>query len=185
VYERQEVQQMRLLLIAIVLVGALAHAAPAAAGCWATAGLAPPPKGTAAGETWTAEIKILQHGRNPLPDAANARPTVTILHEASGRKETFTAAPSDPQRGRYEAQVVFPFGGTWKYEVFDDFPASHCAQTHTFGSFRIDGPAGPSGAASNGLPLGPMLGAGGAVLVAIVGLVYPLRRRRSRMPAAA
>jgi hypothetical protein len=175
---------MRKLLIAGALVGALTHAAPAAAGCWATAGLAPPPSGTVAGEPWTAEITVLQHGRNPLPNAAEAEPTVTIVHAATGKEETFTAKPSDSAAGRYEARVVFPFGGVWSYEVYDDFPEAQCARTHEYGAVQIGGPSASSVADGGGLPLWPLLGGLGVAFSAAVVLVYRFRRNGSRVPAA-
>jgi hypothetical protein len=39
-------------------------------------------------------------------------------------------------------------------------------------------------ASGSAFPLWPLLGAAGAGLVAVVGLAYPFRRRRSRGPAA-
>ena len=44
---------MRKALFAGVVVAALAYAAPATAGCWATAQLAPPPAGTSTGRPGT------------------------------------------------------------------------------------------------------------------------------------
>lgn len=175
---------MRTLLIAVALVAALIYAAPAAAGCWATAGLAPPPSGTVAGETWTAEITVLQHGRYPLPNASEAEPKVTIIHRATRKEETFTAKPSEPAKGRYEARVVFPFGGAWSYEVFDDFPEAACAQTHKFGAVQIGGPTASSMAGGGGFPLWPLLGGVVAVLSAAFALVHRFRRNGSRLRAA-
>ena len=51
---------MRSLLI--VAAAALVVAAPAAAGGWATAGLGPPDDGLGAGDTWNAEVTVMQHG---------------------------------------------------------------------------------------------------------------------------
>ena len=72
---RERSDRMKRILIAAVLVGALVQAGAASAGCMATVGLAPPPAGIAAGTTWTAELTVLQHGRNALPNAATARPS--------------------------------------------------------------------------------------------------------------
>jgi hypothetical protein len=135
---------MHKLLICGALLTAFVYAAPANAGCWATAGLAPPPAGTAPGEAWIAQVTILQHGRNPLPDAAQARPTVTIRSAATGKKFSFTAVPIDVGRGLYEARVVFPSAGRWSYAVFDSFTSwngakAPCARTHTFAPVEIGG----------------------------------------------
>jgi hypothetical protein len=168
---------------------ALVFAAPASAGCWATVGLAPPPAGTAAGEPWTAKITVLQHSRNPLPDADAAVPRITILND-SGAQQTFRAKATDPEAGVYEANVVFPSGGTWRYEVFDGFTSwngkpAPCAKTHTFGAVQIGGPAASSGSDAGTFPVWPVVGGLGALLAAGLGLVYFLRRHASRAPAPA
>lgn len=170
---------MRKALFVGVLLAALAYAAPAAAGCWSTVQLAPPPTGTKAGQAWTAEITVLQHGRNPLPDASDARPRVTITN-AAGDSETFTAKPLDPSRGTYSAKVVFPSGGTWNYAVFDDFTSAGgepapCARTHELGSATIGkGAPGVSTSGTGGLPVWPLAGA--ALLIAAVAIFFGRRR---------
>ena len=65
---------MKRILIAAVLVGALVQAGAASAGCMATVGLAPPPAGIAPGTVWTAELTVLQHGVNALPNAEDRTP---------------------------------------------------------------------------------------------------------------
>ena len=92
---------MRRLLIGLVL-GALAVPGAALAGGWATAGLAPPPESVGPGDTWNAQITVLQHGQTPLDGVV---PTVTIRSGSDTR--TFTAEPAG-QPGKYVAQVVFP-----------------------------------------------------------------------------
>lgn len=180
---------MRKALIAGALaLAALVFAAPASAGCWATVGLAPPPAGTAAGDTWTAKITVLQHGRNPLPDADSAVPKITIVN-GKGARKTFPAKATDPSAGVYEADVVFPVGGTWRYEVFDGFTTwngarSRCAKTHTFGSVEIAGGSGTSGA-GGAFPTWPVVGGLGALLIAGLSLAYFVRRHGSRAAAPA
>ncbi len=170
---------MRKALFVVVLLAALVYAAPAAAGCWSTVQLAPPPTGTKSGTAWTAEITVLQHGRNPLPDASDARPRVTITN-AAGDSETFTAEPLDPSKGTYAAKVVFPSGGTWTYAVFDDFTSAGgepvpCSRTHELGTVTIaKGAAGVSTSGTGGLPIWPLAGA--ALLLLAAGVYY--RRRR-------
>ena len=179
---------MRKALFVGVLLAALAYAAPAAAGCWSTVQLAPPPTGTKAGKAWTAEITVLQHGRNPLPDAADARPRVTITN-AAGDSETFTAKPLDTSKGTYSAKVVFPSAGTWNYAVFDDFTSAGgepapCSRTHELGTATIGkGESGISTSGTGGLPIWPLAGA--ALLLVAAGVYYRRRRglRAGRTPA--
>jgi hypothetical protein len=165
---------MRKLLIATAATAALAFPASTAAGGWATAGLGPPDDGLKAGDTWNAEVTILQHGKTPL---SGVEPTVTIRND-SGRTETFRAEPTG-QPGVYVAEVRFPSGGTWSYEVYDGFEQYGGAQTHTFGPVAIAPGSG------GGIALWPFVLVGlAAALVAGAGLwVARVRRRASAVPA--
>lgn len=195
---------MRRILITAVLAGALAQAGAASAGCMATVGLAPPPAGIAPGTTWAAELTVLQHGANALPNAATARPTVTIANTETGATRTFVArGTKNPEV--FVANVVFPTAGSWRYEVYDDFSsdgsqAVPCAQTHTFAAVAIGGPAGggsPSGpqptapapaAATTGdagFPVWPVVGAALAALAALALATALLRRWKPRRESVA
>ena len=187
---------MKRILIAAVLVGALVQAGAASAGCMATVGLAPPPTGIAPGTTWTAEMTILQHGLNALPNADTARPTLTIVNSETGVEKTFVArATQNPEV--FVAKVVFPTAGSWSYDVYDDFSSEGghpvpCAQTHTFAALTIGGPAGgstPSGPSSvapepvastgdgDGFPVWPVvIGVIAALALSIVLLRWRPRR---------
>lgn len=173
---------MKRTLIAALLAAVLVQAGTASAGCWATVGLAPPPAGIAAGTTWTAELTVLQHGTNALPNAATARPTVTIVNAETGERRVFVARPtSDPEV--FAAEMAFPAAGSWRYEVYDDFSSwegepAPCAQTHTFAAVTVGGPSGggaPGGGA--GFPVWPLAG-GGLALVAALAVPFALLRRR-------
>src|SRR5918996_3379865 len=97
---------------------ALTLPAAAAAGGWATAGLAPPPAGIGPGDTWQAELTLLQHGVTPLE---GVHPTITITGPET---RTFEFVPTG-KPGIYLADVAFPSGGTWSYTVNDDFSQVH------------------------------------------------------------
>jgi YtkA-like len=177
---------------------ALVGAGTASAGCMATVGLSPQPD-VAAGETWTANIQVLQHGQTPMADAT---PSVIVANAATGEERTFPATLSNPEDGVYVASVVFPTAGSWSVAVNDGFPVAECARTHTFGAHTIAA-AGPppepprsaepaagatraSGAAANddadgsvALPLGLGLGLG-LGLVAAVAATLAARARRNR-----
>jgi hypothetical protein len=179
------IDRMKRILIAAVLVGALAQAGAASAGCMATVGLAPPPAGIAAGTTWSAELTVLQHGRNALPNAATARPELAIVNTGTGERRTFVARPTaDPEV--FVAQVVFPAAGSWRYEVFDDFTSDGaqpvpCAQTHSFAAVTVGGPAGGASTPSSGFPVAPAVGGSLAVLAALALSVLLVRRRRAEV----
>jgi hypothetical protein len=188
---------MKRLLIALVTVGALAQAGAAAAGCWATAGLGPPPDGIAPGATWNARVTVLQHGVTPLPNAATARPTVTIVNEDTKARKIFVARGTDDPTV-FVAKVVFPAAGSYRYEVYDDFSSwegepAPCAQTHTFASVSIGGGGGASGqpptvspvaaadTAGSGFPVWPVV-AGVLGALAAVAVSAGLVRRRREAP---
>ena len=201
---------MRRLLIVALAAGALVQAGTASAGCWATVGLAPPPDGIAPGDTWTARLTVLQHGRTPLPDAKTARPTLTIVNDTTGAQRTFVAQPTkDPTV--FSTQVVFPSAGSWRYEVFDGFTTwqgepAPCAQTHTFSAVTVGGapagggeppapapapaPADPIVASAessgDGFPVWPVVGSALAALAAFaLGAGLVRRRRAGRGPEVA
>jgi len=163
---------MRRLLFVAVL--ALALPATALAGGWATAGLAPPER-IGAGDTWNADVTILQHGQTPL---AGVIPTVTIRNAASGKEKTFTAGPTD-KVGVYRAKVVFPSAGKWSYEVYDGFSEYGGAKTHTFGSISVGSGGGGS------FPFLAILGISALALAASALIFLLARRVRVRAPAPA
>jgi hypothetical protein len=165
---------MRRLLISLVLVALLAPAS-ALGGGWATAGLGPPDDGIGPGDTWNAEVKVLQHGTTPLDGVS---PTVTIRNVSTGQAKTFPAHPTD-ESGVYLAKVVFPSTGKWSYEVYDGFSQYGGAQTHTFAAIDI----GPGGGDS--LPFFAIIGVS-TLMLGAVAIVYLLTRRmRVRAPAPA
>jgi YtkA-like len=172
----------RMIVLAAVLAAALVPAAPAVAGCIATVALDSTPAGIGAGQTWTADITVLQHGRTPMPDAT---PSV-IITGSGGTTRTFAAARTDTV-GLYRANVTFPTAGTWNYAVNDGFPIAECAQTHTFAPVEIG--AGAGGAASGGGDgSGPggltwfLLAGAGVALVGGAGMVLARRRPDGRVP---
>jgi hypothetical protein len=165
---------MKRLLIPLAIL-ALAAPSSAFAGGWATAGLSPPDGGVGAGDTWNAEVNILQHGETPL---SGVNPTVTIRNATTGEAKTFAAKPTD-KAGVYVAKVVFPSEGKWSYEVYDGFSQYGGAKTHTFGAVDI----GTGGGSS--LPFFAIIGVAGLALAAVVLLFWLSRRVRVRAPAPA
>lgn len=164
---------MKRLLIGLAF-AALTLPAVAAAGGWATAGVQPPPESLGPGDTWKAQITVLQHG-NPETPLSGVEPTLTI--KSGSTSKTFKAKPTD-KAGVYVAEVVFPSTGKWHYEVHDGFGTYGGAQTHVFAPIEI-GPAG----SSDGFPTVSIV----AVILAAVGMGFLLwllsRRVRVRAPA--
>ena len=151
------------------LVIALALPAAAAAGGWATAGVSPPPPGIGPGDTWQAELTLLQHGVTPLEGVS---PTITITGPET---RTFEFAPTG-EPGVYVTDVVFPSAGTWRYSVDDNF-----SQVHTFAPVQVGGPvAAPAGGDFPAWVVAPI--AAGALALAALGVVL-VRRRAPGVPA--
>ena len=123
----------KLLGLVSTAVAGLALAGVAHAGCMATVGLSSTPKaGMAAGTPWVVTVRVLQHGRTPMPDA---RPEVRIRN-AAGKLLVFKATPT-ARVGSYRARVVFPVAGRYSLGVYDGFPYKECARVHTFGSVVV------------------------------------------------
>jgi hypothetical protein len=123
----------KLFVFVATAVAGLALAGVAQAGCMATVGLSSMPKANhAAGQPWIVTIRVLQHGRTPMPDA---KPEVRIRN-AAGKLFVFKARKT-AKVGSYRARVVFPKPGRYALGVYDGFPYSDCARVHTFKSVLI------------------------------------------------
>jgi hypothetical protein len=168
---------MRRLILGSLLAAALIPAGVASAGGWATAGVGPPPDGgIGAGDTWNAQVTILQHGQTPL---VGVKPTLTIRNDA-GKAVTFPAKPTG-KPGVYVAKVKFPSAGKWSYEVYDGFTQYGGAKTHTFGAITVGG----AGGGGSSFPVLPSIGGAALVLLAAAGLLLLIRRQRRTAPAPA
>jgi hypothetical protein len=164
---------MRAKLATLILGAALLAPATAMGGGWATVGLTPPPEDIEAGTPWVADLEILQHGVTPLEDV---EPKV-IVSGGGGERQVFSARPTG-KPGMYRAEVVFPSGGTWSYEIDDGF-----TQTHTFPPVEVAGePAAAAGGSASPDDGGPALAiALGVVAASLAGaLVLTMLRRRPR-----
>ena len=123
----------KLFVLVATVAAAFAMAGVAQAGCMATVGLDSTPKaGHPAGKPWVVTIRVLQHGRRPMPDA---KPEVRIRNGA-GKLFVFKAKKT-ARIGSYQARVVFPKAGRYSLGVYDGFPVKDCARVHTFKSVVI------------------------------------------------
>jgi len=125
----------KFVVVVTAAVAALSAVGAAQAGCMATVGLSSLPKpGLAAGEPWVVTIRVLQHGRRPMPDA---KPEVRV-RDGRGRLIRVAARPTAVV-GSYRARVVFPRPGRYSLGVYDGFPYAECARVHTFRAVVIAG----------------------------------------------
>jgi hypothetical protein len=172
---------MRYLVALTALVAALAAPAAAPGGGWATVSLADLPTGIDAGGTWTARITVLRHGETPTDGAT---PSVSIVNEETRNGATFEAKPTG-ETGVYEAAVVFPDAGTWRYEVDNGLAATGfgVSEVTTYPPVTIGGPAAAPG--DDGLPALPLAGFGLVLaLVAALAVAFGIRRSRRLTPAS-
>ena len=123
----------KLIVLVAAVLAALSVASAASAGCMATVGLSSMPKpGLQAGKPWVVTIRVLQHGRTPMPDAI---PEMRVRNPA-GKLFVFKARKTAVV-GSYRARVVFPTAGRYSLGVYDGFPVAECARVHTFRSVLI------------------------------------------------
>ncbi len=155
---------MKKLLFVLAVAAAAAVIPGASAGGWATVGLSSLPAGTPAGEKWSVDMTVLQHGRTPLQGIA---PVLTITKNG-GESRDFVGTPTG-KPGVYHADVVFPSSGTWSYQIWDDF-----SQTHTFKPVEIGANSGALGDSFPYLPLGLAL----ALALGLAGSTLAYVRRR-------
>ncbi len=150
----------KLFAFVATVTAAFALAGVAQAGCMATVGLSSTPKaGHAAGKPWIVTIRVLQHGRTPMSDAA---PEVRIRN-AAGQLFVFKAKTTT-KVGSYRARVVFPKAGRYSLGVYDGFPVKDCARVqalfpsrwHPTGASRRSHPPGPVKAGAGPSPPGPV-----------------------------
>jgi hypothetical protein len=159
----------KLLIVSSLALAALALPASSIGGGWATVGLSPPPDDMGPGQTWNAEMRILQHGVRPLEGVE----PIVMISKSGSSDQSFSAEPTG-EPGVYVAKVVFPQAGEWSYRVDDGF-----SRTHTFSPVSIGGAAAGDG----GFPVTTVT-AVIAVVLALAAVLFLLARRlRVRAPA--
>lgn len=157
-----------LLLVPLSALLALVAAAPALAGGFATVGLSSTPEGVVPGKPWTVDITVLQHGRAPMTGLT----PVLRIHSGGTTREFAAKATGTP--GTYRVVVVFPKAGHWSYDVLDGFTN---AVRHTFPAVQI----APVATSGDGIATGWLVGAGAALLLALVVLGVDRRRRAAEV----
>ena len=165
---------MRPLIPLLVIAIAIALPGAARAGGWATVEASGVPDGVRAGQTFTLELVVKQHGRTPLDGLS---PRVQITSE-DGDLRTFAATPAG-RPGTYVAELAYPTAGTWSTRLFDGFTD---ATAHRMAVLEVAPAGGGASGAGSGLPSAQV------VAIAIVAFVYAgawivLARRQRYLPA--
>jgi hypothetical protein len=158
-----------LLLVPFLL--ALVAAPAAFGGGFVTVGLDSTPAGIAAGQPWKVDITVLAHGRTPV----EGMPATVRIRSSGGDAKEFRTRETAP--GVYHADVVFPAGGAWSYEVVDGY----IHQIHTFPPVEVSGApvvasTVPARQPDGGIAQGWLWAAGAALLLAFAVIAVDRRR---------
>jgi hypothetical protein len=174
---------MRRLVPPLALVLVLMAAPAAHAGGWATVSLDQPLGDPRAGEPWTVNVEVLQHGVTPM---TGVTPSVRIIR--GDEQHDFAASPTG-KAGMYTATLRFPSEGRWSYRVFDGFTD---VEPHLFPAVTVApstaGAALPAERPDEGLPWPQLLALLGIALLGVAGWAFGTRperpRRRPEVPLA-
>lgn len=168
-------QFLKIQWLVIILLTALAYT-PAWAGGWAVVTLEELPAQVTAGQPFTVQFSVRQHGQSLLPGLS---PTVTAERADTGERVKAPATETG-QPGFYQASITLPASGQWHWEI-DAFAAAHTMPPLTV-------TAGPAAITPSAAATAPMQDAtalswvvGIAALIAASGLALVWRRQRRRI----
>jgi len=89
----------------------------ARAGGWAVLTLQSWPGEVTAGQPFTIEYALRQHGSQLVPyDASWMDPTITTVHTETGTTVEFKVVPTE-QAGYYQTEMVLPQPGSWRWSI--------------------------------------------------------------------
>jgi plastocyanin len=103
----------RFLRATVLVALMLAIAYPVAAGGWATVRLDEAPGQVVAGEPWRFGFLVKQHDRTPTNDVETI---VRAVHMETGERIEETGTQVG-EVGHFEAEIIFPAPGDWKWEI--------------------------------------------------------------------
>jgi hypothetical protein len=160
-------------MTAMVLASVLVVPGTAMGGGWATVELSSTPDGLEPGETWKAEMTVLQHGRTPLE---GVEPAVTVTEGGGTTVRTYRARPTK-RPGVYRFSVAFPRAGEWEYVVDDGFSQRHSYPPVQIGEAATAAPAAAL-SADETAPIWQAMAAALAAGLLAAGLTVAVQRRR-------
>lgn len=107
----------------VVLAALMAAPAPARAGSWATVGVTELPAEIHAGQQFTLEFMVWQHGNKPVHQLSYdplhpvlVEPRVTFTNADGGGSVTALARPLQ-QPGLFGVDIILPTEGQWEWQV--------------------------------------------------------------------
>ena len=109
-----------LLMLVVVLLMAVG-AGSVLAGGWAEITMDDLPGEIHAGESVQLSFMVLQHGKTPVHFLGDSDlavvPLVTGTNAKTGESVEFTAVPVKNEVGRFQANVIFPSDGEWRWTI--------------------------------------------------------------------
>jgi hypothetical protein len=163
---------MRRLALVLAIAGLLSFSSTALAGGWANVKLSDlPPVNPTAGQTWTVDLDIKQHGVTPM---SGIRPAV-LLKADDGTEKRFPARPME-KVGLYRATVRWP-SGRWTMHVDDGFTN---AFPHKYPTIQVGPPAAaPAAVAESGTSALVWIALAAGVAATLLLPALFMRRRRT------
>ena len=111
---------MRKILFLMAVVVLLAFAPVALAGGWATITIDEMPGQIRAGEPWSIDLTVLQHGQTPVHNLGPnipVEPTFVATNAATGEEVVAVARP-EKEVGRFTLEVTLPSEGEWAWTIY-------------------------------------------------------------------
>lgn len=111
---------MRKMFFLAAVVVLLALVPVALAGGWATITIDEMPGQLRAGEPWSIDFTVLQHGQTPVHDLGPnipVEPTFVATNAATGEEVVAVARP-DKEVGRFTLEVTLPSEGEWAWTIY-------------------------------------------------------------------
>ena len=155
-----------LLSLPIALLMALAVAGVATAGGYATATMDPPPDEPVAGEPVELGFTLMQHGVTPTNWG---QAVFSVVDVDSGERTNYPATPSGAA-GHWTVEVIFPAGGSYRFEVTHDLQIESVNLTETILAVGAPGSGTTAATAAPSVGLAALAGALG--LMVAVGLWF-------------
>lgn len=111
---------MRKVSFLVILVALLAVVPAALAGGWATVSFGEMPGEIRAGEPWSVELTVWQHGVTPVHDLGDdvpIEPTFVGTNAETGERVEAVAWPVE-EAGRFVLEVTLPSEGQWEWTIY-------------------------------------------------------------------
>ncbi len=114
-------KRVKTFLVLVVVLLITLVAGPVLAGGWAEVTIDQLPSEIRAGESIQLSFMVLQHGKTPVHFLGESDlaviPLITGTHTKTGESVEFTAVPVKNEVGRFQASIIFPAEGKWRWTI--------------------------------------------------------------------